>query len=97
MTYLSVILAAFATYRLTRIVTADFITERFREWVDARSKWFGYLISCDWCLSVWIAPAPTVAILLWPDNRFVIGALVALTASAATGLVSTWERATEAE
>lgn len=85
---LLVILAAVSTYRLTRIVTADRILQAPRAWIVRRSPRLGYLVTCDWCFSIWVAPAPAVAVVLWPENRIVWGALIALSASALTGLLS---------
>lgn len=87
MPILPLILAVLATYRLTRLVTADMISENFRSWVDSRSKTLGYLVECDWCTSIWLAPLPAVAVVLWPDNRVVLIGLTALSLSALTGLL----------
>jgi len=93
MNWLLLTIVALATYRLTRLVTADKITEALRSRAFRRqSNWLGYLVTCDWCLSVWVAPLPTVAAVLWPDNRVVLVGLVALAASALTGLASLIER-----
>lgn len=93
MTTLLVALVALATYRLTRLVTADQIAEPLRRAVIARNPgWAGYLVTCDWCLSIWVAPWPALAAALWPDNRAVWVSLVALAASALTGLLSLVER-----
>lgn len=86
------ILAVLATYRATRLVTADKISEPLREWVEARSDWFGYLTSCDWCLSVWVAPLPAISVVLWPTNRVVLVVLTALSLSALTGFIHLVER-----
>lgn len=85
------ILAILATYRVTRLVTGDMISENFRSWVDSRSKTLGYLVSCDWCLSIWLAPLPAVAVVLWPDNRVVLIVLTALSLSALTGFLHLFE------
>lgn len=92
MTALTLLLVAAATYRLTRLVTADRITEPLRAWVEARGPRVGYLITCDWCLSVWLAPIPSALALTFPGNRLVLGALAALTASAITGFASLIEQ-----
>ena len=94
MTALLVAVAALATYRLTRLVTADKITEPLRERVT--SRWLGYLVQCDWCLSIWVAPWPALAVVLWPDNRVVMVALIALALSAVTGFVSLVEQRLDA-
>lgn len=92
MTGLTVVLEIVATYRLTRIVTADRIMDRFRAWAERTNAYVGYLVTCDWCLSIWFAPLPTIAVLLWPDSSIVLGVLLALTASAGTGMLSLLER-----
>lgn len=98
MNALMVTLVALATYRLTRLVTADAIMQPFRDWVANRGRArLTYLVTCDWCLSIWVAPVPTLAVVLWPTNRLVIAAIVALGASAVTGLVSLIERRMDAE
>ena len=86
------VVAVLATYRLTRLVTADEITKHLRGWVVDRSEWFGYLVTCDWCLSIWVAPIPTVSLLIWGDVLAVQVGLVALAMSALTGLLSLLER-----
>lgn len=83
-----IVLAALSTYRLTRLVTADRILQAPRAWTVRRYPRLGYLVTCDWCFSIWVAPAPAVAVVLWPENRLVWGVLIALAASAVTGLVS---------
>jgi hypothetical protein len=90
MTALLFIIAGLATYRVTRLITADKITEALRQRVT--SKWLGYLVQCDWCLSIWLAPAPALAVILWPDNRAVLVVLVALALSAVTGLLAMVEQ-----
>jgi len=90
------IIAMLATYRLTRLVTADEITKGLRGWVLDRSQWFGYLVTCDWCLSVWIAPVPAVAVVAYGDVRAVQVALLALALSGLTGLLSLLERRLDA-
>lgn len=97
MTALLLLLVAMSTYRLTRLVTADKIADPIRDWAAGRrASWPGYLATCDWCLSIWVAPWPTVAAIVWPDNRAIFAGLVALTASAATGLISALEQKLDA-
>lgn len=50
---LTVIVLALATYRLTRLVTADtFPFEKLRN--EMHGSWFGKLITCPFCVSVWL-------------------------------------------
>jgi len=54
----------------------------------ARGEMIGYLATCDWCLSIWVAPIPSALAVLFPENRLLLVALVALSASALTGLIA---------
>lgn len=91
------LLAALTTYRLTRLVTADAITEPLRVWADTKSAKFGYLLSCDWCLSMWFAPSVSVGVLVWGDNRVVQAVVLALSLSTVTGMMSVLERRLDVE
>jgi hypothetical protein len=88
MTALELLIVGLATYRLTRLVTADRIMDWLRAWVEGRSAWAGYLVTCDWCLSIWLAPPLTALMVFHGDNRVIFVALVALAASAVTGILS---------
>lgn len=90
-TALLTVLAVLSTYRLTRLVTADRILQGFRGWVVLRNRTLGYLVTCDWCLSIWVAPLPAAGVVLYPENRLVVAVLVGLSASAVTGLLSLGE------
>ena len=92
MTWIMLILVVLATYRLTRLVTADRVTDWFRAWAERSNATLGYLVTCDWCLSIWVAPWPALAVVVWPGNRAVLIVLVGLAASAGTGLLSLAER-----
>lgn len=92
MTGLELLIVGLATYRATRLFTADRIMEGVRVWISDRSSWAGYLITCDWCLSIWIAPIMASTMMFFGGNRLVLVGLVALAASAMTGLLSLGER-----
>lgn len=85
------LLAFLACYRLTRLITADVITQPLREKVADRSPFLGYLVSCDWCLSIWLAPVVATPVVLWPGNRFVVFLLLWFALSAVAGLLSVIE------
>ena len=76
-------LTAGATYRLTKLIQEDEILsplrDRFHEKFPPHSSKLGYLSTCPWCLSMWIAP---VAHFLPTPIK------AALTASAVTGIIS---------
>lgn len=82
-----VLLAIGATMRITRLVTHDYLTERPRRWLQRRlPEKLAYLIGCPWCASFWIGGGVAVVTVLWPSNRVLIAAWLALTASMVSGL-----------
>lgn len=69
MDFVTLALGALATARLTRLVTTDRITLAPRMWLMnlliARDKGEGlmmYLITCDWCVSVYMGAGAAVAL-----------------------------------
>jgi len=89
----ALVLAALACYRATRIVTTDRIADRPRDWVIGR--WpgsFGYLVTCDWCASIWLGVPFAAVAVVWPTNRVVLVVLAALAVSAVTGRLADSER-----
>lgn len=49
-------LAAFvATEAVVELITASKVLFNFRDWVAQRSAFFGDLINCGYCTSVWVA------------------------------------------
>ena len=91
--WLLVVLVAGAVCRLSRLVTADYVTKPIRTKINERygDNRLSYFVTCDWCVSIWGAPPVTRAAMVWPTNRLVLGALIALTASLAAGLVTRLE------
>lgn len=64
-TVLGVVVDALATYRLTRLVVEDEIAAPLRDRVWARDDpgmaRIGYLVTCPWCVSFWVAVAVVAA------------------------------------
>lgn len=91
------VLTLLATYRLTRLVALDSI------WEDTRGRLIGWagdgswrrakigeLVGCPWCVSVHAGALVVVAAYHVPGVWFDGPALV-LAASAAAGLLASWE------
>lgn len=91
MIVVSLVVAALAVARITRLLTEDFLTVGYRRWVVTRwgpeSK-MSYLVHCSWCTSIWIALPVMPAAALFP-NVWVIAALSILAASHVAGLLNT--------
>lgn len=92
-----IVLVVLSTYRLTRLVTADRILQAPRAWIVRRSQRLGYLVTCDWCFSIWVAPGPVAVATIWPESRVVWAILIGLSASALTGLLSMVEARLDTE
>jgi len=85
----TLIVVALATYRATRLIAVDKIMRRPRDWVDLRAPaWIGSLMSCPWCLSVWVAAPFTAAAYLAPVTH---GPLTFLAIAGAAALLWSWE------
>lgn len=65
-----------ASFRLTRLVTADTLFDRPRGWATRRMglKASDFL-GCPWCVGMWLSAAVLTATLLWP-RQWVYPALV---------------------
>jgi hypothetical protein len=89
MLIVSLVVATLAVARVTRFIVDDQLSIGFRRGVMNRwgeDSWQSYLVTCPWCVSVWIAlPVMPVAV-LWP-NQWVIAALSIAAASMVTGLL----------
>lgn len=84
------VIDSLATYRLSRLVTTDTITEPVRNKIwdkfSPQETKLGYLITCNWCTSIWMGAGVAVARELAPKTWNV--AATALAASAVTGIIS---------
>lgn len=86
---LSVVVAALAVARLTRLVTEDQILVGFRQWVVRRwgeDSSMSYLVHCPWCVSIYMGLGVMTTAVLWP-NKWVIMSFAFLAASMVTGLL----------
>lgn len=84
------VLTVGATMRLCRLVMADTITERPVRWIVDHSWVFrGFLVSlltCPWCMSIWVAGAVSVASYTCGDTLWFKIPATLLTASLVTSL-----------
>lgn len=64
---------SFATYRVTRFLIADTLIDRPRLWFHQTitqrgggfGRWLFKLVTCVYCLSIWVAAAVTALVDLW--------------------------------
>lgn len=83
------LLLALASYRLWRLLAADTILDKPRDWLTKRAKQHvsrGYrkeldiFLHCPWCLGWWICLAVWGAWQLWPHATLVVSVPLALSA-----------------
>lgn len=98
---LTLALTMLAVARVTRLISADRVTERprnaFARWAVARSKaddggLLAYLVFCPWCISVYTGAAGAAAWYAWGDTRIFTAAVLALAASHVAGMLAGLER-----
>lgn len=82
---------ALAVARVTRLVTTDYITAPIRQWavlkLGTASKG-AYLITCDWCTSLWIGAAAAPLAYWHGQNWWYLIPAAALAYSHVTGLLA---------
>ncbi len=91
---------ALAVSRLAGLVALDAITEDLRDnligWLDDRPKTLGAfvsaLITCPWCVSIWIAAVIAPLAYLWGDRPAVLLPALALAFSQVAGMTSSLGR-----
>jgi hypothetical protein len=84
------VITALAVFRLTRLLTTDVIFEGMREKIWSKyppSTKFGYLFTCNWCMSIWMAVLLVALTLLLPTVAYVVSLILSI--SALVGLVAT--------
>jgi hypothetical protein len=90
---LELLLLGLATYRATRILTRDAIFTPVRDRVFDRfppmTSKFGYLFTCEWCMSIWVGSLFVLWSILAP-TLFIPLSLI-LSASAVAGLLTAYE------
>lgn len=86
---LSFLILSLATFRTSKVLTTDVITEEIRQKVWNRfppHTKFGYLFTCDWCMSIWTASIITVCYTIVPVATLIVAMPFAF--SAVAGLIS---------
>jgi hypothetical protein len=78
------VILALAAFRITRLITTDTIFDPIREKIwnkyPPNRINIGYLITCDWCTSIWVAPIVIFSYLLVPSVVFVVSLVLATSA-----------------
>jgi hypothetical protein len=90
----TLILAALATARITRLITTDRITEAPRSALISRlpdESLMAYLIVCDWCSSVYVGAAVAGAWWAWGTTAWFTAATAALAFSYVAGFLASKE------
>jgi hypothetical protein len=90
MSAVSVLTDIVATYRLTKLIMEDRITEDLRALVYdkfPRDSKMSYFMGCPWCISIWAGAVIFTLRKVSPETANIVSGLLA--ASAVTGVVYT--------
>jgi hypothetical protein len=86
-------LLALATYRGTRFFTRDILFNPIRNWIwkkrPPEKSFIGYLLTCEWCTSVWVGSGFLVSAIIIPEVTYIVATVSAL--SAIAGLLTAYE------
>lgn len=90
---LRAVTGALATYRLTKLVNEDKLTEDLRQRVvdhfgELNDSKVSYLVHCPWCVSIYAGAAVAFVDTMFPNSRVAKAALAALAFSAVTGIMA---------
>lgn len=93
-----IVLTVLAVARVTRFITTDVLIETPRNavlrWLvrDERTTFahkLAYLISCDWCSSIYVGAGAACAYAVWGETMPFMAVTLALAASYVTGFLAT--------
>jgi hypothetical protein len=84
------LILSLAVFRLTRLITTDLILSPVRGLIWRKfppsGNGIGYLITCDWCTSIWVASPVFALYKIWPTPTMFVCGILAV--SAAAGILS---------
>lgn len=93
MTTLEFVVMGLATYRITRLVIRDELLARPRNFFwkkfPPEKSLLGYLLTCPWCISIWVASILLISSIIIPEVTYAVGVVFAL--SAIAGLLTAHE------
>lgn len=88
---LSLLILSLATFRISRLLVADVILDSLRNKIwekrPPHTHKIGYLFTCPWCISIWIALTLVICYTIVPTATVIVALPFAL--SAVAGLIST--------
>ena len=79
------IILCLATFRITRLFLFDYILEPLRNLIWKKfppHTWLGYLLTCTWCFSIWVASGIAICYTIVPMVTVVVAIPFALSAVA---------------
>jgi len=83
--YITFIILALSTFRLSRLFTTDVIFDALRQRVWKRfppSTTLGYFFTCDWCMSIWFGSLIVISYTIIPTVTLICALPLALSAVA---------------
>jgi|LakMenE01Jun11ns_1017448.scaffolds.fasta_scaffold8773101_1 hypothetical protein len=88
-TVLDLAILSLAAYRIVRLITTDYIFNPIREriwrWSKPDGVGIGYLITCEWCMGLWVASGLVGMYTIASETTVVVSCVFAI--SAVVGLL----------
>lgn len=92
MGFVELAILGLATYRITRLIIRDtiFETPRNKFWsrFPPETTKIGYLLTCEWCMSVWVGSVVVTSAIIIPVTVYVYAVFAV---SAIAGLLTAYE------
>ena len=90
--WISLTILVLATYRITRLITRDEVLtdlrNRYFNRFPPESSKLGYLATCEWCMSFWVASLLVICFMI---NTGTVIVAVPFALSAVAGLLTAYE------
>jgi hypothetical protein len=84
------VILSLATFRIARLMTIDVIFDDMRNKIwekrPPHTHKIGYLFTCNWCMSIWVASPLVICYTIIPTATLLVSSIFAL--SAIAGLIS---------
>jgi len=84
MSALNFVILALAVFRVTRLIMLDEILKPVRnafwEKFPPETSYLGFLFTCEWCVSMWVALPVVLFYAVFPTLTLLIGCIFALSA-----------------
>ena len=84
---MKLILSIIAAEALTQLACKGEIFDNLREWLKSLTRFTFLLLSCSYCVSVWVAASVTIMYFTWEYSQFFVVVVVVVVVVVGSGVV----------